>query len=423
MVPRIVLGFCAEIATTDYTFAYVMAAGHEGRLLKADFSMFPPQGSIYVPRSLFPHLPVRFRDLGFWDVEEDPNFNERNRGAKYRAFRLRPDVPAELLRIDCPSHRPDEARQFLLERGLESFYRLDGRDLLLEFADGVMVGPVRLEPAEADGRFRCDPERLAEPLGAWPNRNALQPVLVSMGQTIRWFVWPLPRPDSFIDLASTRQVLENLQRLGVSQELYDDLIGRLGSVDHAARIPPLHRRRLQTLLDEALQTGKRLEECVPLLRADPKVQEAIEQYKHQIGEEHRLELEKLKTQLGDEVEELRAKKSGVEAEIEAARQRLADEEAQKGKMAEATAEAVVARARQAQQEVNALLAEVAVLRPFLADGAAPPQRAAVTAVDARRRRRGDAAARPGRRLCAPEKSTGERRPPAALGVGRRRARP
>ncbi len=74
------------------------------------------------------------------------------------------------------------------------------------------------------------------------------------------------------------------------------------------------------------------------------MQEAIEQYKHQVGEEHRKELEKLKTQLGDEVEELRAKKSGVEAEIEAARQRLADEEAKKEQTAEATAEAVVARA-------------------------------------------------------------------------------
>ena len=419
MVPRIVLGFCAEIATTDYTFAYVMAAGHEGRLLKADFSMFPPQGSIYVPRSLFPHLPVRFRDLGFWDVEEDPNFNERNRGAKYRAFRLRPDVPAELLRIDCPSHRPDEARQFLLERGLESFYRLDGRDLLLEFADGVMVGPVRLEPAEADGRYRCDPERLAEPLGAWPNRNALQPVLVSMGQTIRWFVWPLPRPDSFIDLASTRQVLENLQRLGVSQELYDDLIGRLGSVDHAVRIPPLHRRRLQTLLDEALQTGKRLEECVPLLRTDPKVQEAIEQYKHQIGEEHRLELEKLKTQLGDEVEELRAKKSGVEAEIEAARQRLADEEAQKGKDSGGDG-----RGGGGPRPPGAAGGQRGCWPRWPCCGrswptAPPPAGRGGDGRNARRRRRGDAAARPGRRLCAPEKSTGERRPPAALGVGRR----
>ncbi len=376
MIPRIVLGFCAEIATADYTFAYVLAAGHEGRLLKADFSMFPPQGSIYVPRSLFPHVPVRFRDLGFWDVEEDPNFSERNRGAKYRAFRLRTDVPAELVRIDCPSHRPDEARHFLLERGLESFYRLDGRDLLVEFADGVTAGPVRLEPAEADGRFRCDPELLAQPLGAWPNRHALQPVLVSMGQTIRWFVWPLPRPDSFIDLASTRQVLENLQRIGVGQELYDDLVNRLGSVDHAARVPPLHRRRLQTLLDEALQTGKQLEACVPLLRADPKVQEAIEQYKHQVGEEHRQELAKQKTELGDEVEELKAKKRGVEEEIEAARKRLAEEEAKKEQTAEATAEAVAARARQAMQDVNALLAEVAVLRPFLTDGGARPHAAA-----------------------------------------------
>lgn len=371
MVPRIVLGFCAEIATADYTFAYVLAAAHEGQLLKANFGMFPPQGSIYVPRSLFPHVQVRFRDLGFWDVEEDPNFNERNRGAKYRAFRLRTDTPAEILRIDCPSHRAEEARHHLLERGLECFYRLDGRDLLLEFADGVTAGPVRLEPADADGRFRCDPERLSQPIGAWPNRNALQPVLVNMGQTVRWFVWPLPRPDSFIDLASTRQVLENLQRIAVSQEQYDDIVGKLGHIDHASRVPPLHRKRLQTLLDEALQTGKRLEECVPLLHADPRMQEAIEQYKHQIGEEYKKELEKRKTELGDEVEGLKAKKQGVEAEIEEVRKRLAEEEARKQQTAESVAEAVVARARQAQQEVNGLLAEVAVLRPFMSNGAAP----------------------------------------------------
>ena len=352
MVPRIVLGFCAEIATADYTFAYVLAAGHEGRLLKADFSMFPPQGSIYVPRSLFPHFPVRFRDLGFWDVEEDPNFNERNRGAKYRAFRLRTDAPAELIRVDCPSHRPDEARRHLVERGLEAFYRLDARDLLLEFADGVVVGPVRVEPAEADGRFRCDPEALAQPLGAWPNRHALQPVLVNMGQTVRWFVWPLPRPDSFIDVASTRQVLDNLQRIGVSQEQYDAVVGKLGHIDHASRVPPLHRKRLQTLLDEALQTGKQLEACVPLLRADPRMQEAVEQYKHQVGEEYRKELERQKTQLGDEVLELEAKKKGVEVEIEEARKRLAEEEALKHKTAESVAEAVFARARQAQKEVT-----------------------------------------------------------------------
>ena len=371
MVPRIVLGFCAEIATADYTFAYVLAAAHEGQLLKANFGMFPPQGSIYVPRSLFPHVQVRFRDLGFWDVEEDPNFNERNRGAKYRAFRLRTDTPAEILRIDCPSHRAEEARHHLLERGLECFYRLDGRDLLLEFADGVTAGPVRLEPADADGRFRCDPERLSQPIGAWPNRNALQPVLVNMGQTVRWFVWPLPRPDSFIDLASTRQVLENLQRIAVSQEQYDDIVGKLGHIDHAARVPPLHRQRLQTLLDEALQTGKRLEECVPLLLADPRMQEAIEQYKHQVGEEYKKELEKRKTELGDEVEGLKAKKQGVEVEIDEVRKRLAEEEARKQQTAESVAEAVVARARQAQQEVNGLLAEVAVLRPFLSNGAAP----------------------------------------------------
>ena len=392
MVPRIVLGFCAEIATADYTFAYVLAAGHEGRLLKADFSMFPPQGSIYVPRSLFPHFPVRFRDLGFWDVEEDPNFSERNRGAKYRAFRLRTDAPAELVRVDCPSHRPDEARRHLVERGLEAFYRLDARDLLLEFADGVVVGPVRVEPAEADGRFRCDPEALAQPLGAWPNRHALQPVLVNMGQTVRWFVWPLPRPDSFIDVASTRQVLDNLQRIGVSQEVYDDVVGKLGHIDHASRVPPLHRKRLQTLLDEALQTGKQLEACVPLLRADPRMQEAIEQYKHQVGEEYRKELERQKSQLGDEVLELEAKKKGVEAEIEEARKRLAEEEALKHKTAESVAEAVFARAREAQKEVHGLLAEVAVLRPFLTNGAAPAAAAPAQRGPAVETRRGEAAA-------------------------------
>ena len=101
------------------------------------------------------------------------------------------------------------------------------------------------------------------------------------------------------------------------------------------------------------------------------MQEAVEQYKHQIGEEYRKELEKRKTELGDEVEELKAKKRGVEDEIEEVRKRLAEEESLKQKTAESVAEAVVARARQARQDVHGLLAEVAVLRPFLSDGAAP----------------------------------------------------
>jgi hypothetical protein len=367
MIPRIVLGFCAEVAAPEYTFAYVLAADHEGRLLKADFSMFPPQGSIYVPRSLFPYPIVRFRDLGFWDVEEDPNFGDRNRGAKYRAFRLRADAPAEIVRVDCPSFRADEVRQHLIERGLEAFYRLDGRDLMLEFADGVTAGPVRVEPADDDGRFRCHPECLGQPLGAWPNRGALQPVLVNMGQTARWFVWPRPRSESFIDLASTRQVLDSLQDIGISQALYDDLVRKLSFIDHASLVPPLHRKRLQVLLDEALTTGKQLEACVPLLRDDPRMREAVEQHKRQVGEEYRRYLERQKSQLRDEVVQLEARKKTVEYQIEEVRRRLVEEEALKEKTAESVAEAVYARVRQAQKEVHGLLAEVAVLRPFLSN--------------------------------------------------------
>ena len=182
----------------------------------------------------------------------------------------------------------------LLERGLESLLpprrprpaagvrrRRDGRTR------------AALEPAEADGRFRCDPERLSQPIGAWPNRNALQPVLVNMGQTIRWFVWPLPRPDSFIDLASTRQVLENLQRIAVSQELYDDLVGQLG---HDRPRRPRARRctasvckRCSTRRCRPASSWKRACRCCSPTR---RMQEAIEQYKHQVGEEYRKELEK-----------------------------------------------------------------------------------------------------------------------------------
>jgi hypothetical protein len=385
MTPRIVLGFCAEPYSPDYVFAYVLAAGHEGRLLKADFSMFPPQGSIYVPRAHFPHTPARFKDLGFWDVEEDPTFAERARGAKFRAFRLRTDTPAELLRLDCPSHRPEEARQMLLERGLEAPYRLEDRDLLLELTDGVVVGPLRVEPADDDGRHRCDPDQLSRPLGAWPSRGLLQPVILAMGQTTRWFVWPLPRPEQFLDLASTRQVIDHLMRIGLSQEQYEDLAGRLGSMDDALRLPPLHRQRLQGLLDEALKTGKQLDACVQLLEADPRVVEAIEEHKRKVGEEFRQELERDKDRLRADMKGLEAEKARLAGELEGMQKRLDEEEAEKQKVADSVAEAVVARARQAQRDVRALLAEVAVLRPFLGGGAAAdgPLAATTQAAEAR----------------------------------------
>jgi hypothetical protein len=229
---------------------------------------------------------------------------------------------------------------------------------------------VRVEPVESDGRYRCDPDRLSRPLGAWPTRAALQPVVVAMGQHTRWFVWPLPKPEQFLDLASTRQVIEHLMRIGISQSQYDDLVGRLGAIDDTLQLPPLHRQRLQGLLDEALKTGQQLDACVRLLRDDPRVQAAVEEYKREVGEEFRRELEKDKDLLRGELKELEAEKAKAEAELEAARQRLADEEAQKAKIAESVADAVVARARQATKDVRALLAEVAVLRPFLGGGAA-----------------------------------------------------
>jgi hypothetical protein len=385
MTPRIVLGFCAEPYSPDYVFAYVLAAGHEGRLLKADFSMFPPQGSIYVPRASFPHTPARFKDLGFWDVEEDPTFAERARGAKFRAFRLRIDTPAELLRLDCASHRPEEARHALLERGLEAPYRLEDRDLLLELSDGVVIGPVRVGPVEADGRHRCDPEQLSRPLGSWPSRALVQPVILAMGQTTRWFVWPLPKPEQFLDLASTRQVIDHLMRIGLRQEQYDDLMGRLGAIDDALRLPPMHRQRLQGLLEEALKTGQQLDACVQLLEADPRMQDAVEAHKRQVGEEYRKELDRDRDRLAADLKGLEAEKARLEGELAAMRERLAGEEAEKQKLADSVAEAIVARAKQARQDVRALLAESAVLRPFLAGGAAGDGPLAVTAFAAEAR--------------------------------------
>jgi hypothetical protein len=370
MTPRIVLGFNAEPYAPDYVFAYVLAAGHEGRLLKADFSMFPPQGSIYVPRNCFPHMPPRFKDLGFWDVEEDPGFAERARGARFRACRLRSDVPAELLRLDVASHRPDDARRLLLERGVESPHRLDGRDLLLELTDGVVIGPLRVGPADDDGRSRCDLDELSRPLGSWPSRTPLQPTVLAMGQTTRWFVWPLPPPEQFFDLASTDQVIEHLMRIGLTQAHYDDIAGRLGAIDDTLRLPPLHRKRLQGLLDEALQSGQQLEACVQLLRDDPRTQDAVEAYKRQVGEDYRRELEQERDRLQGDLKGLEAEKARLDGELEAMRQRLAEEDVQKNKLAEDVAEAVVTRARQARHDVRSILAESAVLRPFLFEGTA-----------------------------------------------------
>ena len=214
-------------------------------------------------------------------------------------------------------------------------------------------------------------------------------------------------------------MLDNLQRIAVSQEQYDEIVGKLGHIDHASRVPPLHRKRLQTLLDEALADRQATGRVRAAAGDDPRMQEAVEQYKHQIGEEYRRELEKRKTELGDEVEGLKAKKRGVEEEIEEVRKRLAEEEALKQKTAEAVAEAVVARARQAQQEVHGLLAEVAVLRPFLSNGAAAAAPAERRAAFETHRDQAVDAGRTGRRLCPSEKSVGERGPAAALRLGLR----
>jgi hypothetical protein len=286
MQARTVLGFCPDVSYNNYLFVPVLAEVVDGQLVRlaGPAQAFQPNGTVYIPHSLIPPG-FRHHDVGLWEAEEQPDWDKRGLSTRYRATRLFDDCPPEVVHIDCAATDTERARRILLETGLPHAARLHGRDVLLEFSDRRVAGPVRFHPparsSEATGLTRslCLEEYLADPLPAWPSRAELGTVPLRYGPGDRVFVTRrhLPAPEGYVDLASMPVAMASLFRLaGISSDRKGvpsrTELQELLRVLREAPAPPAmvsRRGRLETMLQQSIDTGEQLDRWARLLASHP----------------------------------------------------------------------------------------------------------------------------------------------------------
>src|SRR5262249_21010557 len=141
---------------------------------------FPPKGTIYVPWEV-KRPDFHYPDIGFWQAEEDPDFPDEKHTSKYRATLRIADLPAEIIPINCLSDDPQIARKRIVDEGIPHESHVDGRRILLEFTDGVIVGPLRLEPGPTPAHYRSPAANLWLPFPAWASIQHLSPLELRIG--------------------------------------------------------------------------------------------------------------------------------------------------------------------------------------------------------------------------------------------------
>src|SRR5262249_14455660 len=158
--------------------------------------LFPPSGTVYVPRELIPasfahsHAAAWIvKDLGGASRAKDLAVSAKSAspgGAWGKKARFRATggyvCPAELIRLPVASEDYSGVRTLLCAEGLSGDACLGSRRYLLEFADGKVAGPLDLS-ADAAGqpRYFCPETALANPLPAWPSRQGLDLIILEFG--------------------------------------------------------------------------------------------------------------------------------------------------------------------------------------------------------------------------------------------------
>src|SRR5262245_27789134 len=379
MSSRSAFGYCPDRPFENYLFAPVLAQIVDDQLVRVGSppnTPFPPNGTIYVPREYIPR-PFNYQDVALWDVQDQQSYTEQGLGARYRAIRLRPDTPAEIVPIPAGSDDTDRTRHLLLDEGLPYPSRILDRDVLLEFSDGTVAGPVRFDSVTDHGHFKMLEAKLHRPLPAWANRTPFEPLTLLIGSSRRSFATRnrFPPPTMYLDLASVGHALESLFRAAGAVSVNGSRVLSVAELQALARqlreVPgpeelACRRQRLAHLLNQSEMVRRQLAEW-------------SQRYAAALAGE-RMAVDTLSSlpaaptqpvsegEAGEQVAKLRDECALLEKRLATLQAEIFTEERRKETVATSVAEAIRVRAGQAQRDAVRTLADVAVLRPFIGAG-------------------------------------------------------
>jgi hypothetical protein len=216
-VEKVVFGIMPSYYPGPYALVPVVAEMVDGRLSLVDDARdrFPKNGEIYVKNKAFPESFGRL-SAGLWEVRTFETKSEQEEHSDpFARFYASGNLPAphEIIPINCSSEDQDTIRELLLNR-IRLPYRLTS-DALIEFTDGVVVGPVRtLVHPDGDG-FRCLECTFEVPIRAWKSRDVFDPLDIPNHTSTRFFVQAkfIPKADFYIDLSPLQDSIRSIVKL------------------------------------------------------------------------------------------------------------------------------------------------------------------------------------------------------------------
>lgn len=380
---KVVFGYMPSYNSGRFMMIAALAEVVEGRLVKVEDALteFPTRGEVLVPQKFIPEAFDRL-SAGLWEVQWAERRNEDDdRNDRFAHFVAVKDhaPPHEVFRVDCHSEDDDAARE-ILTRGLQLPYRLTAEPLV-EFTDGVVAGPMRYLPLQDGFGFRCPDNAFDHPIRAWSHRGSLDALDIPNHVRTRSFVSRsfIRKAETYVDLypmtEAIRGVIKYISKEGPGtyaiskkeQELLADKLSANGLPEWVEA----RRDRILRMMKLSVEIPKQLDSQVELLLAHPKIEERLKLEEKRAFDAGKQSLELQEDGLRQRVAALAGEEQCLKQRLDKLNASIKDEEERGLRQAEKLEQSLIARALKAKEDVGALLAEIAVLQPFLSAKGAP----------------------------------------------------
>ena len=334
---------------------------------------FPITGDIIIPKNIVPETYQRYC-CGTWEVY---SLKEALPGSvRYCQFKAKDTYapPHEIIKIPAFSDQIGYARDLLI-KGIYLPFPILAKPYI-EFLDGIIVGPLEFQQMEGGRGFICDPDIFNHLLTAWTDRRILEPIEYSKpGFLSRFFTANLepPQTERLIDMAPLKVALSSTLKFAcktgagsyiLNKRQRDEIIERISCLGVPAYVE-CRRDTTIKLLEMSRETGELLDECIDEILHYPKVQEELEQLRNNVKREALNELNDKEQSLIASIALLTQKKNDLMAEIDSLEYRSIQKKRDMEKTIGKVENEINTRISGAFEKVENLLADVAILRPFL----------------------------------------------------------
>lgn len=334
---------------------------------------FPNNGEICIPRSIVPDTYQKYV-CGTWKIfhlmesqPENPKFCE------YKA-RYTYSPPPEIIQISVSSDQLSLARERLTE-GIHLPYPVLTNPFI-ELLDGIVVGPIKIRRFDDGLGFVCDADIFNQPLAAWTDRAIFEPIEYSKpGWIPRFFAAKLepPQHERLLDMAPLKIALSSTLKFAsktgpgtyiLNKRHREEIVDRLSSLN----VPEYVECRRDTtikLLQMSEKMGEILDSCIDDVLHYPKVQQELDRLRNDVKEKARDDLVSQEKKLIENIDSLIQKRNYLSTEIDTLESRLVQKKEEIERIINNVENTIDTRVSGIFRKTENLLADIAILRPFL----------------------------------------------------------